>query len=173
VVDRALANLLAWLASDGMPVSEALETAARWGVSRAVSPRESSFLSSDEPVQSEANYFHSRIWSFWTFLWALEVLPELGPPRPTDDQGDVLRQHIPFLLEQGPAQLRSSARLRPQAEILDAADLAYRQFSAVMHLHLKGQPQHPALNAQMVHQRLYTLNWLITDQDWDHVSCDT
>ncbi len=69
----------------------------------------------------------------------------------------------------------AQAKLRPQAELLDAADLIYRTHWAVRQARLDGEPSPAGLDPGVVHERHYALNWLIgyAGQAWDDMSTDT
>lgn len=104
-------------------------------------------------------------------LWALGVTDDPGPP---DAIVDVPRL-AETLRDLGTEGLRARAVLRPQAEILDAADLIYRYHWAVVNARLHGQPAPAGLDAGVVLERHHALNWLIgyAGQDWDDISTDT
>lgn len=79
------------------------------------------------------------------------------------------------LRDLGTEGLRKKARLRPQADILDACDLIYRYHWAVVDARLKNAPAPAGLDSGVVYERHYALNWLVgyMDQDWDDISTDT
>jgi hypothetical protein len=79
------------------------------------------------------------------------------------------------MFELGPDGLQEDADLRPQSELLSAADLIYRYHWAVVDARLKGQEPPAGLEGAVVYERHYALNWLIgySGPDWDDISTDT
>ena len=71
--------------------------------------------------------------------------------------------------------MRAKARLRPQAEILDAADLIYRYNWAATDARINGRSAPAGLDGSVIYERHYALNWLIgyLDLPWDDISTDT
>ncbi|MER9491067.1 DUF4272 domain-containing protein [Mesorhizobium sp. M0320] len=71
--------------------------------------------------------------------------------------------------------LLKRANLRPQSELLDAADLIYRYNWAVMDARVNGKAAPAGLERDVVVERHYVLNWLIgyMGQEWDDISTDT
>jgi Domain of unknown function (DUF4272) len=69
---------------------------------------------------------------------------------------------------------RLAARLRPQGEYLDAADLVYRQHWAVVDAQINGSHASTGLDDGVVSERHCALNGLIgyLGADWDDVSTD-
>ncbi|MGL4236850.1 DUF4272 domain-containing protein [Tabrizicola sp.] len=134
-------------------------------------PDEQAFM--DDPAPDE----HTRLQFSWRYegvhvmLWALGIYPDLGRPDQITD--------VPLLADTlrdlGPDGLRAKARLRPQAELLDAADLIYRLNWAVVQARLDGTAPPAALDPGVVFERHYALNWLIgyLGQAWDDISTDT
>jgi Domain of unknown function (DUF4272) len=135
------------------------------------SPQEQAFM--DDPAPNEAN----RITMTWRYegvhvmLWALGIYPDLGRPDTIMDvplMADTLR-------DLGPDGLRAMAKLRPQTDLLDAADLIYRYNWAIVQAHLNGASAPAGLDDGVVHERHTALNWLIgyMGQAWDDVTTDT
>ncbi len=73
------------------------------------------------------------------------------------------------------ANLLAGAKLRTATTILDEADLIYRIHWAVVDARLRRSPFPMAVEAGVVYERHYALNWLIgyQGQEWDDVSTDT
>jgi hypothetical protein len=104
-------------------------------------------------------------------LWALGFVDALGRPAGQIDPGEAVR----ILDDRGRDGLVAAARLRPAGELLDAADLIYRSHWAVRDAQFHGRAPPAGLNADVVAERHYALNWLIGygDAEWDEVSTDT
>lgn len=134
-------------------------------------PEEQAFIYNPEPSEHDRSQLTWRYEAVHVLLWALGIYDELGRPDTITD--------VPLLAatlrDLGPDGLRKKARLRPQKEILDAADLIYRYHWAVVNARVTGEPVPASLNASTVYERHYTLNWLIgyMGQDWDDISTDT
>ena len=71
--------------------------------------------------------------------------------------------------------LVNGANLRSVEEVLDEADRIYRLHWAVVDARLRGQKAPADLEAGVVYERHYALNWLIgyLGSEWDDVSTDT
>lgn len=183
VVDRALAQRLIWQRSvhthslspaELQAEDQSLwQTAGRWDLVEAFSPREKHFLDQLQPPSSEIGFFNSRVHAWITLLWALGLVSELGLPMSNEAHQRAHAELSTELYERGAKEFRQRARLRPQSELLDACDLAYLQFSLVMHLFTSGKEMHPQVDPQIANQRLYALNWLAQDKSWDEVTCDS
>jgi hypothetical protein len=104
-------------------------------------------------------------------LWALGFVADMGRP---DHQIDpAVARALVFDLDHD--IFLAQAKLRPAAELLDAADLIYRYHWAVRDARLKGQGSPANLNGDVVVERHHALNWLIgyEGQEWDWVATDT
>jgi hypothetical protein len=104
-------------------------------------------------------------------LWALGFIDELERPDRICD----VQLAVAMLIENGRDGFTAKAELRPQSEILDAADLIYRYHWAVRDAQIHDRQVPADLDAGVVVERHYALNWLIgyKDQEWDDVSTDT
>ena len=135
------------------------------------SPAEQAFIDNPQPSDQDLIDMSWRYEGVHVLLWALGVYPDIGRPDAITD--------VPLLAttlrDLGPEGLRATARLRPQSQLLDAADLMYRYHWAVIQAGLDGHPMPSGLDPGVVYQRHYALNWLIgyMDQAWDDISTDT
>jgi hypothetical protein len=134
-------------------------------------PAENAFLSKEEISDGERIAFSWRYEALNVLLWALGVVPSLGRPDSQCDAGALIK----LMFELGPDGLQEDADLRPQSELLSAADLIYRYHWAVVDARLKGQEPPAGLEGAVVYERHYALNWLIgySGPDWDDISTDT
>nr|WP_245293789.1 DUF4272 domain-containing protein [Rhizobium bangladeshense] len=136
-----------------------------------LTPKERAFMDDPNPSEQDRVNFTWRYEGAHVMLWALGITPELERPDHICD--------VPFiadtLRELGTDGLMRRAKLRPQKELLDAADLIYRYDWAVVNARLKGEDPPAGLDKGVVYERHYALNWLIgyLDQDWDDISTDT
>lgn len=134
-------------------------------------PDESAFMADPNPTEQDRVKFSWRYEAVWLLLWSLNIIEDIGPP---SDIADVPRL-VEILRELGTDGVLAKAKLRPQSEILDAADLIYRQDWAVVNADLDGAAAPVGLDPDVVQERHYTLNWLIgyAGQAWDEISTDT
>jgi len=86
-----------------------------------------------------------------------------------------VRKAVTIMKKRTTEQFIVDAELRSLAQMLDQADLIYRYNWAVTDARINSQPSPAGLEAGVVQERHYALNWLIgyMDQDWDDVSTDT
>jgi hypothetical protein len=148
-----------------------LQLIDQFGAAGFLSPAEARFMADPAPSEFDRIQFTWRYEGVWVMLWALSLIDDPGPP---SDIADVPRL-AEILRELGTEGVLATARLRPQSELLDAADLIYRQHWAVRQADLDGDPVPPGLYPGVVMERHYALNWLIGygGQAWDDVSTDT
>ncbi|MBY6046199.1 DUF4272 domain-containing protein [Vannielia litorea] len=136
------------------------------------SPAEQAFLDTADPDQQMRAQFAWRYETVEVMLWALGIYDELKYPSEIMDvprMADTLRGL-------GTEGLRAQASLRPQAELLDAADRIYRYHWATRQARLDGAPPPAGLYPDVIWERHHALNWLIGahgGQRWDEVSTDT
>ena len=112
-------------------------------------------------------------WAFEAALpiaWALGRIPQMDRPERLVDPATLIDLIEP---DDGKAFV-ANARMRPQAEILDAADLIYRYHWAVREAGLNKRPAPARLDGEVVMERHRGLNWLIGyEAEWDEVTTDT
>jgi hypothetical protein len=168
---RALALLV--VAVKGATADGALARAwlARLGVADALTPKERAFIDDPAPVRDTCVQFSWRYECLWVLLWALGFEAALGRP---DRQMDVDRALGRFAAL-GREGFLAQARLRPAAELLDAADLLYRYHWAIREAQIREQAPPPGLNPDVVPEWHRALNWLIGygGAAWDEVATDT
>jgi hypothetical protein len=82
---------------------------------------------------------------------------------------------VEIILKLKEKNFRQNAKLRSKQEILDQADLILRLNWACVNARVKNEPMPGGLDASVVYERHYSLNWLIRymDQAWDDVTTDT
>jgi hypothetical protein len=144
---------------------------AAYRIDDAFTPQERAFINDPQPTQRDRAQLTWRIECAWVLLWALGFVPALGRP-----DGQVDADAIVHILEdRGRDGVVAEARLRPQAHLLDAADLLYRYHWAIREAQLNGRPSPGGLNPGVVMEWHYAINWLIGygDAAWDEISTDT
>jgi hypothetical protein len=168
---RTLALLTVALKGEGLeqPIVEKL--VEDFGLGPHFTPKESAFIESAAPSQRDQTQFSWRYEAAWVLLWALGYLDELGKPSTICDVGKA----VTIMKERTTEQFIADAKLRSLAQVLDEADLIYRYDWAVTDARINNKPCPAGLEAGVVQERHYSLNWLIgyLDQDWDDVSTDT
>lgn len=143
----------------------------KFGAAGFVTFNEAAFIADPEPSEHDCAQFAWRYECVWLLLWALKLIDDPGQPSRIAD----VPRLAALLRDLGTAGVMKKAKLRPQAELLDAADLIYRQHWAVRQAGLDGREPPPGLYPDIVMERHHTLNWLIgyNDAEWDDVSTDT
>ena len=171
VADRTLALAYVALKGEGLEADSLAGFDDAYGARAHLSPLERAFADNPTPDRQALVNATWRYEALHTLLWALGFVPELDyPDHPCDPGAD-----MGLLAPLSEAEFRERARLRPAAEILDAADITYRFAWACVDARLHQRPAPAGLEGGAVHERLYALNWLTTrfDEDWDDVSTDT
>lgn len=172
VARRALALLAVAEVGQGAPRDSVIASLQRSGLWAEVTPHERAFLGDSAPSEQALVNAGWRVEAIWTLLWALDAVETLALPR---DQCDLRR--ISDLLgphREDPETFVRQARLRPAREILDETDLIYRMHWAVRQAGLEGREPPAGLDAGIVMERHYALNWLTFYEDaWDDITTDT
>jgi hypothetical protein len=139
--------------------------------SLALSPAEAGFLAAPEPEERLIPLFSWRYESLLALQWALGQTAELPPASATCDVPVLARRMIRADSE----RFAADAALRPTSEILDALDLHYRLHWAVRQARQDRKPMPGGIDAGVVYERHYALNWLIRfgDAEWDDVDTPT
>lgn len=137
-----------------------------------VSPWELHFLQNTAPDEQD---FINAVWryeSLYVLMWAAGYTDGLHFPSEIVDVASLIepireyRDFEEFLL---------NFNLRDINEILNELDLTYRLHWACVNAQLKNEPMPNNINASIVYERHYALNWLIDryEENWDDVSTNT
>ena len=167
---RCLATLACAVKGEGLEKEVVDEVVRTFSVAPHFSPNERRFIGKAKPERQE---LIDAAWGYecvHVFLWALGHVKELKPPSSICD----VATEAALVRDLGPEGFFKQARLRPLAEILDAADLYYRLHWAAIDLRLKGK-RSEAADEGIIRERHRALNWLIRymGQEWDDVQTDT
>ncbi len=171
VVERLVALAVVAVKGETNDQKMATSIVRQFDAASFLSPAEHRFIQNPNPSEQELTSFTWRYEGVHVLLWAIGIYEDLGRPDAITD--------VPLLAktlrELGTKGLMERASLRPQAEILDAADLIYRYNWAVTNARLQGNPAPAGLEGGVVYERHYALNWLIgyMGQAWDDISTDT
>lgn len=147
--------------ANGQDAAETLDWLDGEGLATALSPDEIGFLEDDAPAEEDLDHASWQIEALLPLLWALGHVEELPLPERPCDAADFIAG-LPRLGDRTRNFLRH-ALLRPQNEILDGIDLAYR-------LHWAATQPANRLNETIAAHRHWAFNWLLKrGPNWDEV----
>lgn len=171
VAIRAIALCIVAAKGEGLEQEIIDKLVADYTLDSDFTPKEREFIKNPNPTQHERVQFVWRYECYWVMLWALGYVDKLDRP----DKICNVELAVSFLRDNGRGGFLQKAKLRPQSEILDAADLIYRYDWAVVDARVNGRDAPAGLDGGIVMERHHALNWLIgyMDQEWDDVSTDT
>ncbi|GGH58380.1 hypothetical protein HNQ91_000412 [Filimonas zeae] len=134
-------------------------------------PIEAALLDKETLTEQEQANTTWRYECVYVLLWALGLEEELGYP---DTICDVPHM-VEMVINQSRVILESKAQLRDAEEILEQLDQIYRMHWACVEAHLHHQQPEGGMEAGVVYERHYALNWLTgyEEQEWDEVQTDT
>ncbi len=172
IVDRALALCYVALKGEGLDQEYLDDFEKRYNVKDKLSPEEKEFAFSSAPSQQQKTNAVWRYESLQVMLWALGYIDKLDYP---DSICNVSQVVSVFRMHKGDQSFRRNVQLRTKKEILDQTDLIYRLDWAVVDARIKNKPAPGNLEAGVVYERHYSLNWLTNymEQAWDEISTDT
>ncbi|ESZ09284.1 MULTISPECIES: DUF4272 domain-containing protein [unclassified Mesorhizobium] len=171
VVKRAIALVIVAVTAETNDRNLLSNLISQFGAEGFFTPKEQAFVGNPVATEQDRANFSWRYEGAFVMLWALQVFKNLGRP---DKPCDVSRM-VSVLRDLDTEGLLKRANLRPQSELLDAADLIYRYNWAVMDARVNGKAAPAGLERDVVVERHYALNWLIgyMGQEWDNISTDT
>jgi len=171
VATRAMALCIVAVKGEGVEQEIIDKLIEDYKLASAFTAEEKEFIDNPNPTQHDRVQFAWRYECYWVMLWALGYIDELGRPDKICD----VKLAVSFLRENGRDGFLQKAKLRPQSEILDAADLIYRYHWAADDARINGRDAPAGLDGGVIMERHCALNWLIgyMDQEWDDISTDT
>ena len=171
VATRAMALCIVAVKGEGLEQEIIDRLMEKYELASELTPKETAFINNPKPTQHDRIQFVWRYECYWVMLWALGYIDKLERP---DKICDVNRA-VSFLRENGRDGFLKQAKLRPQGELLDAADVILRYHWAVVDARINNRESPAGLDGGVVMERHHALNWLIgyMDQEWDDVSTDT
>ncbi|CAN5451814.1 DUF4272 domain-containing protein [soil metagenome] len=137
----------------------------------AMTDAERAFFDASPPERQTVVNHLWRYESLAVLAWALELTPQLPFPNAITDVPALAK----VMFAQNTPSFGVTARLRPTAEILDALDLHFRLHWATTDARVKRSAPPGSLEASVVLERHYALNWLTRFEDapWDDVTTPT
>jgi hypothetical protein len=171
VAQRAIAVCLTAVKGEGIDQPTIDSLVKKYGAAKFFTPEEAAFIKNPKPTQADRIKFSWRYECYWVLLWSLGYVDTLERPENICD----VKKAVGLLRDRTTEQFIKDAKLRPIASILDEADLIYRYHWATVDARLKNAKAPAKLEAGVVQERHYVLNWLIgySDQAWDDISTDT
>jgi hypothetical protein len=171
VATRAMALCVVAVKGEGLEQDIVGKLVGQYKLASAFTPKEREFVENPNPTQYDRIQFAWRYECYWVMLWALGYIDALQRPDKICDVGLA----VSLLRDKGRDGFLKEAVLRPQHEILDAADLIYRYHWAVVDARINNRESPAGLDGGVVMERHHALNWLVgyMDQEWDDVSTDT
>jgi len=171
ISQRALCVLLVALKGEGLEQPIVERIAQDFKLRDSLTPKERVFIAAKTSSQNDRVQFSWKYEAAWVLLWALGYVNVLDRPTKICD----VQFAVKTMRDHGPSGFEAGAKLRSLRDILDQADLIYRYHWAVVDARIKGRPAPAKLEAGVVLERHYALNWLIgyMDQEWDDISTDT
>jgi hypothetical protein len=171
VAYRAMALQVVAVKAEGLESNIVEKIINEYGLSSYFTKKERQFIYSQDIPETDRIQFLWRYEAYWVLLWALGFVEKLDYP---DEICDVPLA-VSFLADRSREQFLKEAKLRPQEEILDQADLIYRYHWAAVEARIKGKETPGNMDASILYERHYTLNWLIGSgqSEWDDVAIST
>ncbi|KWW18025.1 MULTISPECIES: DUF4272 domain-containing protein [Peribacillus] len=132
---------------------------------------EQKFLSTNPIIENERIQYSWKLECIWLLLWSVNLISDLDAPAGTCDADFVFET----VLLSSKQELLEKSAIKPVGEILDILDFTYRAHWAVREAQLNDWVTPSSLEAGVVYERHYTLNWLVNymEEEWDDVSTST
>ncbi len=134
----------------------------------ALTPAERAFMETKEPAQQAVVNFSWRYEALAVLQWALGMTDDLPFPDACCDVPTLAKRHVGI----DETEFLENATLRPTDEILEVLDLHYRLSWVVHQTSAEGGTETAGLEAGVVQERHFALNWLTRFEDalWDDVT---
>ena len=170
VTDRALALLVVSVAGAAHDTAASLPLEQEFGLRNEFTIFEDAYLDNPQPPDQDHFNMSWRFEAAYVLLWAIGIYGDLPAPGTLVSEDKIISD----IRGIGAKDIRSMASLRPQSELLDAADLLYRYDLACIDSWQTGAPYPPGTDCEIVMEWRYALDWLTVApaQDWDNVSLD-
>lgn len=142
----------------------------RWKIGASLSHEEARFLASDIQTESQRIQMSWRIEAMIPLMWSIGMLDEMPPP---DDQFDA--EYLADYWNTFSEETWALVMPRPLHEIQAQADLIGNLHWTIRDARLNGAATPQGLEAGVVQERHYALNWLAwsAGENWDAITTDT
>jgi hypothetical protein len=172
VVKRTIATAIAAVKGEGIEQATIEMVIKQFDARSFFSPEELVFINNLEAYGEGNAKFSWRYEGLWVFLWSLGFIEDLYFPTDICD----VPKAVGFIRDSDTFEnMLSMSKMRSNTEILEQADLIYRMDWACVNARLKNEVAPAGLDAGVVFERHYALNWLIRyqNQEWDNVRTDS
>lgn len=171
VATRAMALCVVAVKGEGLEQEVINKLINDYELDNSFTPNEREFIDNPNPTKHDRVQFTWRYECYGVMLWALGYIDELERPDKICD----VKAAVTIFQENGREGFIKKAKLRPQSELLDAADLIYRYHWAIRDARINNREAPAGLDSGVVMERHHALNWLVgyMDQAWDDVTTDT
>lgn len=151
------------LGGDRMEARQFLETKS---LLEHLTPDEKALFVEEEPSEQALIQAGWRVEALWVLLWALRKHDKLDLPTTKCDSENI-GDYMPRKSDGAPT-------LRPTIDLLHELDRIYNIHWIVRNAGIKEKAIPGNLDADVIEERHYALNWLALDgDDWDDVTTDT
>jgi len=170
VLDRAFALLVIAAIGEGVTREQVQKPIADKKIN-SFTPQERLILEKAELTDQDKANAVWRYESLYVLMWSLGLMPELKYPSDICDVPGIVGK----LLNTSREETEAAAVLKSKKEILDELDKTYRMHWACVEARIKGEQVSGDLNASVVYERHYALNWLTNHMgsEWDNVETHT
>lgn len=168
---RAICLMLVAVRAEGLEKEIVLKIVQEFGVGKDFSPEEYEFLSKDNFDFKDKVKFLWRYESLVVLLWVLGYITKLERPEDICNVESV----VSIICDRGRERFIDESKLKPFNQVLDEADLIFRYHWAVRNENLKGNPSPANLDASIIYERRYSLEWILNKNNdhWDEVDTST
>ncbi len=160
------------IADDEVAKQEIIEFLKNESLWDFLSGEEKSLLAKEKLTTKDKINLSWRSEAVWTLLWAIKKVDILQLPTEECNVADILNLQPSFF--EPTNEVIYTAHIRESSEILDMSDFIYRLHWAVRDSDFKGQDIPNGMNAGVIYERHYAINWITCyEDDWDEITTDT
>jgi Domain of unknown function (DUF4272) len=172
-IDETVGRILALYACVACSYGFSKEKALNW----LEQERRIEFLSEAERLyledisEAKRNVIQWQVEGLWALTWGGGYHEELDFSRSCPDS---FIDSFPDLKTNASSDVfAQQCKLRVKDEITEMLDLAYCLHWAIRDQSMTGKPTNKRVPGQVIEERRRGLEWLATNEDWDHLSLDT
>ena len=171
IINRVIPLTIVSAKAMGAPSAKIEEFIERYDANELFTAKERVFILEKVPNHNELIKYSWTPECIWVLLWSLNLISEIDAP------ADMCNADFIFetVLRNSKQELLDKSTIKSVSEILDKLDFIYRAHWAIREAQLNHSKIPLALNADVVYERHYTLNWLVNfmEQEWDEVETHT